>query len=85
MPAAEERTVVRQSDREIEIELPEDISSKLDGEKFFIKAYSINPRFRLKYVHNKVVVALTLLNQKDHFLYYIIPLLEEVKKEIGVN
>ena len=76
---------VRQSDREIEIELPEDVSSKINGEEFFIKAYSINPRFRLKYIHNRVVIALTLLNQKDHFLYYIIPLLEEVKKEIGVN
>ena len=49
---------------------------------FFITAYRINPRFRLKYVSNKVIIALTLLNQKKHFLYYLIPLLEEVKKEI---
>ena len=75
-------TNVRQSDREIEIELPKEVSSKLEGDKFFIKAYSINPKFKLKYVHNQVVITLILLNQKEHFLYYIVPLLEEVINEI---
>lgn len=73
---------VKQSDREIEIELPVEISEKIQGDKFFIEAYSINPRFRLKYFHNQVIIALTLLNQKKHFLYYIVPLMEEVLKEI---
>lgn len=73
---------VRQSEREIEIELPKELSSKIEGDKFFIKAYSINPRFRLKYVHEQVVIALTLLNQKEHFLYYVVPLMEEIISEI---
>ena len=73
---------VRQSDREIEIELPKDISSKIEGDKFFITAYGICPRFRLKYLHEQVIIALTLLNLKEHFLYYLVPLLEEVIKEI---
>ena len=38
--------------------------------------------FRLKYIQERVIIALTLLNQKEHFLYYLVPLLEEVKKEI---
>ncbi|MBQ8659315.1 MAG: transcription-repair coupling factor [Bacilli bacterium] len=75
-------TTVRQSDREIEIELPKEISSKIEGDKFFITAYQVNPRFRLKYLHEQVIIALTLLNQKEHFLYYVVPLMEEVKKEI---
>ena len=73
---------VRQSDREIEIELPAEISSKIEGDKLFVKAYNINPRFRLKYFHNQVIIALTLLNQKDHFLYYVVPLMEEVISEV---
>ena len=73
---------VRQSDREIEIELPKEISDKIEGDKFFIKAYNINPRFRLKYFHNQVIIALTLLNQKEHFLYYVVPLMEEVINEV---
>ncbi len=73
---------VRQSDREIEIELPEEVSNLIDGEKFFVTAYSINPRFRLKYEHKKVIIALTTIVLKDHFIYYVVPLLEEVKKEI---
>lgn len=73
---------VRQSEREIEIELPKEVSQKIEGDKFFIKAYNINPRFRLKYFHEQVIIALTLLNQKEHFLYYIVPLMEEVIREI---
>ena len=76
-------TTVRQSDREIEIELPRELSDKIEGDKFFIKAYNINPRFRLKYLHNQVIIALTLLNQKEHFLYYIVPLMEEVMNEVN--
>ena len=76
-------TTVRQSDREIEIELPRELSDKIEGDKFFVKAYNINPRFRLKYLHNQVIIALTLLNQKEHFLYYIVPLMEEVMNEVN--
>ena len=75
-------TTVRQSEREIEIELPRELSDKIEGDKFFLKAYNINPRFRLKYLHNQVIIALTLLNQKEHFLYYIVPLMEEVLNEV---
>jgi len=75
-------TTVRQSEREIEIELPKEISDRVEGDKFFIKAYNINPRFRLKYLHNQVIIALTLLNQKEHFLYYIVPLMEEVINQV---
>ena len=75
-------TTVRQSDREIEIELPKELSSNIEGDKFFIKAYNINPRFRLKYLHDQVIIALTLLNQKEHFLYYVVPLMEEVINEV---
>lgn len=75
-------TTVRQSEREIEIELPRELSDKIEGDKFFIQAYNINPRFRLKYLHNQVIIALTLLNQKEHFLYYIVPLMEEVINQV---
>lgn len=75
-------TTVRQSEREIEIEFPKELSSKIEGDKFFIKAYNINPRFRLKYLHEQVIIALTLLNQKEHFLYYVVPLMEEVINEV---
>ena len=75
-------TTVRQNDREIEIELPQELSSKIEGDKFFIKAYNINPRFRLKYLHEQIIIALTLLNQKEHFLYYVVPLMEEILEEI---
>jgi len=50
--------------------------------KFIKSNYNINPRFRLKYVHEQIVISLSLLNQKEHFLYYIVPLMEDVIKEV---
>ena len=78
-------STVRQSDREIEIELPVNESKLIEGDKLFIKAYQICPRFRLKYIHEQVIIALTLLNLKEHFLYYIIPLMEEIIQEVEKN
>ena len=39
---------VRQSDRDILIELPVEISSMIKGDKLFLEAYNINPKFQLK-------------------------------------
>jgi transcription-repair coupling factor (superfamily II helicase) len=74
-------TNVVQSDREITIELPEDLSNSIQGDKLFTNIYHINPRFRLKYINKKVVISLTLLNQPEHFLHYLIPLLKEIEEE----
>jgi transcription-repair coupling factor (superfamily II helicase) len=74
-------TNVVQSDREITIELPEDLSNNIQGDKLFTNIYHINPRFRLKYINKKVVISLTLLNQPEHFLHYLIPLLKEIEEE----
>ena len=75
-------TKVKQTDREIEIVLPEEISNDINGEEFFIKAYSINPKFRLKYLNKEVIIALTIINLKEHFVYYIVPLIDEVRNEV---
>ena len=39
---------IRYLGNNIEIEIPENISLKLDGEKLYLQIYSINPKFRLK-------------------------------------
>ena len=71
-------TRVIQTESLIEIELPEDISSKVQGDKLFLIAYNINPRFRLSYKMKKIYVALPKINLDDHFIYYEVKLLNEI-------
>ena len=37
----------------VEIEFPEEISNKLDGEKLFLEIYTINSKFKMKYFNKK--------------------------------
>ena len=74
-------TKVVQNDREVEIELPEDVSNKQDGDKLFLTVYNINSKFLLSYRNKKIYIKLKLANLPKHFIYYLVPLLEFVKGE----
>ena len=69
---------VRQNENVIELELPEDISNKIDGEKLFLIIFNINPRFRLSYRMKKITVSLPLLRLEKHFIFYETKLLNEI-------
>lgn len=76
-------TKVKQTDREISIELPENISSLIKGDKLFLEAYNINQNFKLKYENKKIYISLFLKNLEVHFVYYIVPLLDKVLQDIS--
>ena len=69
---------VKQTESLIELEIPEDVSDKLEGDKLFLIVYNINPRFRLSYKMKKIYVSLPVINLEKHFVYYLIPLLNEI-------
>ena len=71
-------TNVHQTKDNVEIELPEDVSNKLDGEKLFLIVYNINPQFRLRYYMKKISFTLPLKKLDKHFVYYLIPLLNKI-------
>ncbi len=73
---------INQSPRNVEIEIPEEISNKLKGDKLLMKALNINPKFNLRYQFKRVYISLNTVNLEKHFLYYLIELLEEVKSEV---
>ena len=58
----------------IDITLPEELSSKIKGDKLFLEAYNINPKFSLKYIDKKIIISLPIKNLSKHFIYYIVPL-----------
>ena len=75
-------TSVKQTDRMIDITLPEELSSKIKGDKLFLEAYNINPKFSLKYIDKKIIISLPIKNLSKHFIYYIVPLFNLILEDI---
>ncbi len=66
----------------IEIYLPPEVSAKINGEKLFLKLYSINPKFSIRYLNKRIIIRLPILNLEKHYLYYFVELLEEIINDI---
>lgn len=77
-------TEVVQNQRLIAITLPEEISSQIKGDKLFLEAYNINPKFTLKYENKKITISLNLLQQKKHFIYDVVKLLQLILDDLEV-
>lgn len=63
----------------IDIELPCELSSKIDGERLFNDAYSISKMFRFLYKDSSIHIILDTIKLEKHFLIYLIELLEKIK------
>ena len=68
-------TKVKQTDRLIEIELPEELSNEIKGDKLLYESYSITPNFKLSYRHKNIIITLYYRDLKEHFIKYIVRLL----------
>ncbi len=71
-------TNVENRNNYLKVELPEDVSNKINGEKLFLITYNIHPKFRLSYANKKLTITLPLLNLEKHFIFYIVDLLTKI-------
>ena len=71
-------TRVKQTESLIELELSEEVSNKIEGDKLFLIAYNINPKFRLAYKMKRIYISLPKVNLDKHFIYYEVKLLDEI-------
>ena len=71
-------TRVKQTESLIELELSEEVSNKIEGDKLFLIAYNINPKYRLAYKMKKIYISLPKVNLDKHFIYYEVKLLDEI-------
>ncbi|MDD2409413.1 MAG: transcription-repair coupling factor [Bacilli bacterium] len=71
-----------QTKEKIEIYLPQDLSSKINGEKLFLQTYNINENFKLKYQRNSIIISLKINNKNHHFIYDLVPLLLAINTHI---
>ena len=75
---------VNQNERFIKITLGEEESSRVKGDKLFLEAYNINPKFQLSYENKQISIQLSLLNQKNHFIYDVVKLLQLLQEDLQV-
>ena len=73
---------VTQTSYNVSLELNENITSKIKGDKLFLKSYQICSRFQFKAIRNRLIISLNILNLEKHFLMYYIPLLEEILEQV---
>lgn len=71
-------TKVNQTDRFIEIELPEDISKEIKGDKLLMEALALSRNFNISYQMGKITIQLKYQGLDKHFIIYIVTLLEKV-------
>ncbi len=71
-------TRVTQTSREVEIELPEEVTNRIKGDKLLVEAYRINPKFNLKYFNKRIFITLPLINLEGSFLVYLVKLLSNL-------
>ena len=72
-------TNIRYEGSTINIELPVELSDKIDGEKLFLKIYSINNKFRVKYFLKRIIISLNILNRKGDYVKDLLDLLLLIK------
>ena len=66
----------------IEVVIPKDISSKIDGEMLFFTAYDICKYFRFSYIDNEIHIILDIAKLDKHFIFYFNELLEKIIVDI---
>ena len=75
-------TKSKQNKNYIELVLPRDISSKIDGEMLFFTAYDICEYFRFSYIENEIHIILDLIKLDKHFIFYFNELLDKILEDI---
>lgn len=71
---------IKQTKNSIEISLPKELTEKIDGQKLFMDVSSLTRMFRFGMRLNHLIITLDTVKLDKHFVYYLIDLLEIIKK-----
>ena len=78
-------TNIKQTKNFIEITIPENLTTKLNGELLFIEINQISRMFRFSMKHNNLIITLDIVKLDKHFIYYLIEALEVIEKALNIN
>ncbi len=75
-------TQVHHTERSIEIIISKEISNQIKGDKLLMNAFQINSKFNIKYVNGQIIIVLYFKNLEEHFIKYLVTLLETIELEM---
>lgn len=70
---------VNQTQNYIELIFSEEKSNNMDTSKFLSELFKISPNFEVSYINKKIKVNLKILGLNNHYLYYLIKMLDVVE------
>ena len=59
-----------------------EISNQIDGEKLFLQAYNIYPKFEISYKNKEIKISINTENLPKSYVYYIFELLNIINNQI---
>lgn len=73
---------VNQTSEIISIILPKKYNDMLDGDKLFVDVITLNRNFKFSMKLGSIIIDLKISNLDKHYIYYLIDLLDIIKKDI---
>ncbi len=73
---------IKQNKNRIELSIPKKIQEKLELDKLFLSTYSISKNIKLINHHNDLIITFDITNLENHFIYYLVELLELINSLI---
>ena len=73
---------VNQTKNFISIIIPKELTKKIDGELLFLDVISLTRKFRFSMKNDKLTITLDIVGLDKHFIYYLIDMLDILKKSI---
>ena len=66
----------------ISITIPKELTKKIDGELLFLDVLSLTRKFRFSMKNDQLTITLDIVNLDKHFIYYLIDMIDILKKLI---
>ncbi len=75
-------TKVKQLRNFVEVTLPKELTEKINGDILFMEVNSISRMFRFKMIRGELIIVLDTVKLDKHFIFYLIDLMEAIKKAL---
>ena len=71
---------INQTKNFIEITLSKELTNTLDGQKLFFNINDLSKLFMIKMKQEKIIISLSTVNLDKHYIYYLVDLIDVIKK-----
>ena len=73
---------VKQTKNFVSITLPKELTKSIDGELLFLDVLTLSRKFRFSMKNNELTITLDIMGLDKHFIYYLIDMINILKKAI---